>query len=155
MGEHKNQVLLNASEKGDILMVTKMLDYGADINTTDVWYDTPLIIACTNNHSEIVAELLSRGADINETNVINMSAIDYAISREQIKIKIIELLLKYNANIRFQKKYVNEWAGEDIQELIINTQPHNIKLLDDNVGILPHLKQKYKDIIELAEMGLI
>ena len=48
----------------------------------------------------------------------------------------------------------NVWEKEETQELIINRQPHNIKFFDDKIGILPQLKEKYKEMIQLSLMGL-
>jgi len=71
--------------------------------------------------------LLEYGADINAYSKGNESCLDFI-------------------------KYV--WKEEYVQELIITGQPINIKFFDDEIGILPSLKKKYKEIIELSEMGL-
>jgi len=71
--------------------------------------------------------------------------------------------LRNNANINTKNDYgvscldqlANIWKKENVQELIINKQPHNIKFFDEKIGILPSLREKYKDIIELSLMGLL
>jgi len=46
------------------------------------------------------------------------------------------------------------WKEEYVQELIISGQPQNIKFFDDKIGILPSLKLKYKEVIEMSEFGI-
>ena len=72
--------------------------------------------------------LLDKGADINMYDYYGETCLDY------------------------QKK---KWKYAKVQELIITKQSHNIKFFDDKIGIIPFLKEKYKEIIELYEMGLL
>ena len=75
----------------------------------------------------------------------------------------MKLLLEYGADIKVYNKYNKScldykykgvWKQKYTQELIISGQSHNIKFFDERIGILPSLKIKYKDLIELSEMGL-
>ena len=105
-----------------------LLEYGADKEAKDKDGWTPLIFASWNGHTEIVKLLLEYGADIKVYDSGNKSCLDY-------KCKGI-------------------WKDEYVQELIITGQPINIKFFDDKIGILPSLKVKYKEVIEMSEMGI-
>jgi len=60
---YKNAALLSASEKGDLTLVRRWLDEGADINIVDAAGATPLIHASLAGHVEVVRFLLDSGAD--------------------------------------------------------------------------------------------
>jgi len=101
------------------------------------------------------------GADIEATDDIDNTSLICASFRG--RIAIVKLLLEYGANINVYDSddescldyCVKLWRKQEIQELIINKQPQNIKFFDDKVGILPELRIKYKEIIELSHIGLL
>jgi len=108
-------------------LVEFLLDRGSDIDARDSNDLTALIWSSVYKNKRIVELLLTRGADINKCSHSKITC------------------LHYSDDI---------WKEEQIQELIINKQPHNIKFFDDEIGILPQLKEKYKEMIELSLMGL-
>jgi ankyrin repeat protein len=56
--------LLYAAREGCLACVEALLDGGADINLTDLWGRTPLVMAMENLHFDTAALLIDRGADI-------------------------------------------------------------------------------------------
>lgn len=191
-----NEQLLKASEKGDVDGVISLLDRGADIEARNNDGDTPLLRACTTNHTKIVELLLNSGADIENRNDEGYTPLllssyygleeivellldhgaDVEAMNDECETSLllashyfgypgtVKLLLGYSADITvidsvdcmsIEYKCVGVWKEEETQELIINKQPHNIKIFDNKVGFLPHLREKYKDIIELSDMGLL
>jgi ankyrin repeat protein len=69
--------LCTAISKGDINIVKKFVEYGADVNerSNDM---TPLMIAARYNNVEIIEFLLSKGAILNTKNESGYTALKYA-----------------------------------------------------------------------------
>ena len=153
-----NEQLSDASKFYNIKEIKKLISRGADIDSKDKEGYTPLILSISDGYFDIVELLLNNGADINLPDNRDRTPLMHALMYN--KLHITELLLKRGADINttstlnekscFDFDYADILRIKKIQKLIITTQPHNVKLLDDNVGILPHLKQKYKDGVELA-----
>jgi len=53
-----------AAREGCVECVAALLDGGANINTIDLWAQTPLLMATLNLHYDTAALLIERGADI-------------------------------------------------------------------------------------------
>lgn len=70
--------LCTAISKGDINIVKKFVEYGADVNekSNDM---TPLMMAARYNNVEIIEFLLSKGADMNRKNDSGFTALKYAM----------------------------------------------------------------------------
>lgn len=70
--------LCTAISKGDINIVKKFVEYGADVNekSNDL---TPLMMAARYNNVEIIDYLLSKGAEINIKNESGFTALKYAM----------------------------------------------------------------------------
>jgi len=140
--------------------VKLLLEYDADKEAKNNYGSTPLIRACANGYAETVKLLLEYGADKEAKNKYGSTPLIWASWNENTEI--VKLLLEYGADINIYHSQSNTcldyykeiWDEESIQELIINNQPHNIKLFDVKIGILPQLREKYKEIIELTEIGL-
>ena len=69
--------LCTAISKGDINIVKKFVEYGADVNekSNDM---TPLMMAARYNQVEILEFLISKGADLNRKNDNGFTALKYA-----------------------------------------------------------------------------
>ena len=155
-------VLIGASKYGNTETVKVLLDEGAKIDAIDDGGMTSLSWASINGYSETVGLLLYHGADIETKNKHGLTPLIHSSS--QGHEGTVKMLLEYGANINvydnngrscldypFSKKI---WEKEYIQELIITGQPINIKFFDDKIGILPSLKNKYKEVIEMSELGI-
>lgn len=57
--------LHKAAAKGDVELIQRLLDHGADIDERGVWGHTPLMMAAWTGQAIVVAYLLSRGANSN------------------------------------------------------------------------------------------
>ena len=137
-----------------------LLEYGADKEAKDKDGWTPLIFASANGKTEVVKLLLEYGADKDAKD--NTGDNPLRLASWKGRTEVVKILLEYGANINVYRinktcldySYINIWIDEYIQELIITGQPINIKLLDDKIGILPSLKVKYKEVIEMSELGI-
>ena len=159
MGNINNRLIV-ASKVGDINKVKELLDNGADVDVKndDGW--VPLSFAVRSGNIETVKLLIDRGA--NKEVKTNYGSTPLLLACYHKYYDMLILLLDVGANINV---YNNDnamclnfnnmiWREKYTQELIINKQPQNIKIFDEKIGILPSLKEKYRDIIELIEMGL-
>ncbi|XP_023215585.1 protein TANC2-like [Centruroides sculpturatus] len=95
-----------ASMNGQIQAITWLLERGADINGTDSFGRTPLILSVTESNVEVVQMLLNNGACINHVDKNGFTAIDRAI--EISNIAIVNILLKSGAKLGPQS-----WATAD------------------------------------------
>jgi len=147
--------------KGYVDIASMLIEKGADMELSDHnvgW--TPMICACNQNKKDIVILLLNKGAKIESRDELESSPLMHA--SEQGHIDIVKLLLENSANINAHDifgKYCldfNEeiWQDGYVQELIISLQPQNIQFFDKEIGILPSLNNKYKEVIEMSEMGI-
>lgn len=69
--------LIVAISKGDIEIVKKFIEYGADVNERSNGM-TPLMIAARYNKVEILKILISKGARLNEKDENGYTALKYA-----------------------------------------------------------------------------
>lgn len=60
----RNQRLLAAAHKGDAFQVRFLIEIGAEVDTTDNWGHTPLMIASVNGHESVVRLLVKEGARV-------------------------------------------------------------------------------------------
>ena len=80
-----------AISKGEIDLVKKLIDYGADVNEKSNGL-TPLMIAARYNKVEIIKLLLANGAHLKEKNEIGITALKYAeISNAKEAIVFLKL----------------------------------------------------------------
>jgi ankyrin repeat protein len=63
----KNQALIKAAKKGDVIGVKKAIKAGADVNFLSRNYEahTALIAAAANGHNDVVEVLIEAGARVN------------------------------------------------------------------------------------------
>ena len=92
--------LHSAAENGDLYVMKKLLEDGADINCTDPRKWTPLHYASVNGHLDIVRSLIQHGADINCLSDYNETPLHLAI--ENKKLGVVRLLLERGAEVSFQ-----------------------------------------------------
>ncbi|MFW9976711.1 MAG: ankyrin repeat domain-containing protein [Candidatus Thorarchaeota archaeon] len=75
-----DKVLLKAAEEGDLEIVKKALDSGADIKARDEFFkNTALHLACDNGHLDIVEFLMGIDSDITVMNGTDMTPLHMAV----------------------------------------------------------------------------
>ncbi len=101
--------LLEAAADGDLRVVTRLIELGADVNAAgDTFLSgnaqmTALEGAARGDHAEICKLLLEKGADPNYSSFSGQTALHYVFEdlgfgRNTDREEIIRLLLKYGAN---------------------------------------------------------
>ena len=66
--EGESAALLAASEQGDVLAVTKLIEHGAMVNQSFNDGSSALIVASRNGHIYTVRQLMSTGANVNHSS---------------------------------------------------------------------------------------
>lgn len=135
-----------------------LIDYGADVNSTDKVGDTPLHKASQLEHDTIVKLLLNYGANVNALNLTKRSALFEAarLHRQQV----VESLLSHNAEVNlrdnlgftpllyaFQRK-----GGEEIIKILLtNGADANVRFPQGakSSPLLMAIAQKNKNLVEL------
>ncbi len=86
-----NTPLIYVARDGLTVIVSLLIDSGADINWIDGEQVTPLILASLKDHREIVELLLKHGADTTIIDQWDRTALDYALRRGEAD-PIVQLL---------------------------------------------------------------
>jgi uncharacterized protein len=90
----------SAVNKGDIELVSRLLDSGIDVNIQEKHGRTPLMDAVINKNEELVKILVQRGANVNLQDARGLSALHFASQNYQLEI--IRVLIINNVEIDIQ-----------------------------------------------------
>lgn len=104
-----------------------LIKAGANVNTKNSEFNTPLYNCYFDSDVESVIELIKAGADIGNENPDDI----------------------------FDDSNFIDWYNNDLQETIIIYQPYNISFFDEYIPFNSKLRDKYKDEFESAELGLL
>lgn len=120
---NNEQVLRNACFDSNIKLIKFLIENGSDIHYDD---DYVMFYALKNKNNNLIIFLLNHGLDINITIQKHDSQIIKKIFNNIIEknINLIEILLKYNLNI----KLLNEICNIDILYLLRKYKLEKIKL---------------------------
>jgi ankyrin repeat protein len=120
-----------AARGGNLAEVKRQLAWGANPNSKTFWYkDTPLIVAASYGHAEVVKLLLDKGAHVNMGNEGSETALHYAARHGHTKV--MRILLEHGADPRLKGTGCGtpmQWAVRGEQRQSVNT------LLDYGVSI--------------------
>jgi len=94
--QRAGQMLLQATEAGDIVQMQALLDKGAEVNARNAHGWTPLHVAAAGGDPAVIALLLQHGADVHAQSHIGTTALDNATTRGGRKA-VIDLLLAHGA----------------------------------------------------------
>ena len=80
-----NTPLMLAARIGDLPIVERVLEAGAAVDNGALSSErrTPLMVAITSNHGDVVALLLSHGASVTQQDYRGMTAMDHAIATDR------------------------------------------------------------------------
>ena len=94
--QRAGQMLLQATEAGDIVQMQALLAQGAEVNTRNAHGWTALHVAAAGGDPALIALLLQHGADVHAQSHIGTTALDNATTRGGRKA-VIDLLLAHGA----------------------------------------------------------
>ena len=94
--QRTGQVLLQATEAGDIVQMEALLAKGAEVNARNAYGWTPLHIAAAGGDPTVVALLLKHGANVHAQSHIGSTPLDNATTRGG-RQAVIDLLLAHGA----------------------------------------------------------
>ena len=94
--QRAGQVLLQATEAGDIVQMEALLAKGAEVNARNAHGWTPLHVAAAGGDAAVIALLLQHGADVHAQSHIGTTPLDNATTRGGRKA-VIDLLLAHGA----------------------------------------------------------
>ena len=94
--QRAGQMLLQATEAGDIMQMRALLAKGAEVNARNAYGWTPLHVAAAGGDPAVIALLLQHDADVHAQSHIGTTALDNATTRGGRKA-VIDLLLAHGA----------------------------------------------------------
>ncbi len=95
-GFNGNTPLLLAALEGNAMMVSRLIEAGANLYAVNNDYNGVLFNACYADSPEIITLLIDAGADINDTNEEGTTALMYAASAA--RAACVKTLLSLGAN---------------------------------------------------------
>lgn len=95
-GFNGNTPLLQAALEGNAMMVSRLIEAGADLYAINNDYNGVLFNACYAASPEVIRLLVEAGADINDTNEEGTTALMYAASAS--RVECVKMLLSLGAD---------------------------------------------------------
>jgi len=97
-----NTPLLMAALQGNVMMVSRLIEAGADLYAVNNDFNGVFFNACYADSPEIIRILVEAGADINDTNEEGTTALMYAASAG--RVNCVRMLLSLGANPTLQNE---------------------------------------------------
>ena len=99
-----NNQLIEASKRGELDMVKKLIQEGTNVNHADNNNGyTPLIFASLSEHLEIVKYLAEHGANVNQADNIGTTPLIWASRAGHLEI--VKYLVEHGANVNYATNY--------------------------------------------------
>lgn len=82
----KAPILCIAAHEGNVSMVKLLLEFGADVELANSQGCTPLILAASNGHCDVVRQLVAAGSSLGHTDTANRCALVHAARMNKITV---------------------------------------------------------------------
>ncbi len=120
--------LLQAVKKKKVLLVSLLINGGADINMQDETGNTPLLTAIANESPILVNVLISAGADINQADRFGYTPLMSACLRGSQEV--FKALLNAGADISIR----NPVSNRTVYEIAQNDNLEAISLIEERIA---------------------
>lgn len=157
----RSSALCWAAEMRHLTTAQLALRHGADINIKSRQHggSTPLILAATNNHTDVVEFLLSNGADINGCNVYHETAL--SVAAQEGNMAAVDMLLSHHGILAELADTSGQtplfWAccnnHPDVVKKLMGQQKVDINRKKDN-GMTPFIAAVTSGHIEVVDVLL-
>ena len=97
-GFNGNTPLLLAALEGNVMMVSRLIEAGANLYAINGDFNGVLFNACYSNCPEVIRLLIEAGADIDDINEEGTTALMYAASAS--RVECVKILLSLGANTK-------------------------------------------------------
>ncbi|KAA8577391.1 hypothetical protein FQN60_005364 [Etheostoma spectabile] len=87
---------------GDIGECDLLIATGARLEAYDLYYGTPLHVACANQHTHCVKELLNAGAKVNAAR-LHETPLHHAAKNTQVEM--VKMLVEFGANVHARDQH--------------------------------------------------
>jgi hypothetical protein len=101
-GFNGNTPLLLAALEGNAMMVSRLIEGGANLYAINNDFNGVLFNACYSNCPEVIRLLIEAGADIDDTNEEGTTALVYAASAS--RVECVSMLLSLGANTQLHNE---------------------------------------------------
>jgi len=101
-GMNGNTPLLLAALEGNAMMVSRLIEAGANLYAINGDFNGVLFNACYSNCPEVIRILIDAGADIDDTNEEGTTALMYAASAS--RVDCVSMLLALGANTQLHNE---------------------------------------------------
>jgi len=101
--EDVKEALLRSACHGNKACLSRLLAHGADPNCEDMDGDTPLMIASSNDHVDVVKLLIESGSDVDLRSERNRTALHMAVWNQ--RSRITKLLLRAGCDTDVRDRY--------------------------------------------------
>src|SRR6478672_666015 len=93
------ELLIHASRTGDIDVLKELIKGEEDLNVKDEEGNSPLMLACMNNHLSFSELIIENGADVNLQNQKGETALIIAAKTNNIEMVKVLMLLGADSSI--------------------------------------------------------
>ena len=114
---------------GNLEVLSLLLEKGADVNASNKWRETPLLIAANNGHVEAVKALLKSGADPSLCSEAGWSALTFAAHKGYSDIVRLLLAAKAPVNCR-----VTEDLSTPLHKACAGSKPGHLSAVTQLLG---------------------
>ncbi|XP_078689136.1 uncharacterized protein LOC144920681 [Branchiostoma floridae x Branchiostoma belcheri] len=92
-----NGSLIDAARNGNVKLVLRLLEAGAEVDKTDKDGHTPLLLAANEGHGDVVQKLLKAGANVNRAKQDGVTPLIIAACKGHVEV--VQQLLKAGAEV--------------------------------------------------------
>ena len=150
-----------ASSRGNLSMVSLLVEQGTDINAKGGHSGNAIYLACRGKHIAVVDFLIEKGADVNARLIDDDTALIKASSYSGMSLDAVKLLVGKAADVNLQNKSgetalyaASENCYKEVVEVLIREGADvNLQVKSGETALFRASRHGRKDIVELLVQG--